>query len=195
MRRHARARVAAAALCTVIVAGGAIADPEKSRRPAIEDLDVRTADGAYRVSFRVTGAFPSDVVELIESGVEVSFRHRVDVVSRRGFPWIGSRSLVRCEVVTTVTYDSLIRQYHLSRSLEFEPAEGEAPDPDEHDTDDVEEVRAWMTELRDVRVPVPTATDGRKPRKLRVQTNLGRRFVLLLFPAPREATAEFVLES
>lgn len=198
MTRTARARISAAvlftALCAGLVPASAATDPPEPGKPAIEDLDVRPGDRAFHVSFRVTGAFPTDVVELIESGVSVSFRHRVDVVSRRGFPWIGSRSLARCEIVTTVSYDSLIRQYHLSRRIEIEPDDGEPVGPVTRDTDSVDEVRAWMTELRDIRVPLP-ASDGPAPRKLKVQTHLGRRFVLLVFPASRGASAEYALGS
>ena len=163
--------------------------------PAIRDLTVRALDGELRVSFRVDGAFSQDTLDRLESGIPVTFRHRVEVLSRRPVPLLPSRVLGRTTVEATARYDSLTRQYSVLRRTEREEPEDSALTLEETmlTTASLSEMESWMASVQDV--PLQGVTPATSDRKLRVKvkTVLGRRY-RFLFPTSYSAAAEQSLD-
>lgn len=162
----------------------------------IEGLDVRPREGGLSVSYSVTGALSDDLLDRIHSGIELTFRHRVELLGKRVVPLFPRKTLGRTLVITTVKYDALTRRYRMERRVTGKdwPQDLEPPDRVDHRSSTrVEDVIAWMTEVNDVPLPGKAALKATKA-KLRVRSELGRRFVLLLFPATRAATEERSLD-
>jgi hypothetical protein len=167
-----------------------------AERPSVDGLEGRRDGERVLVSFRVSDAFSEDTLERVESGLRVTFRHRIEILGRRTLGIFPPRVLAKTVVETTVEYDSLTRQYALSRTTTRRTKrKKDAPEPAEEasTTDSSEEMRRWMSELRGVPVfdPAHDLTTG-EPR-LRVESTIGRRYVMLIFPASISASAELRL--
>lgn len=184
-------------LAASIVAGaGRAAEPADPSRAAILDLEVARSDEEVRVSFRVEGAFPVEMLERIHSGIPVTFRHRVELVARRPFPLVPSKVLGSVLVETTAKYDSLTRQYYLSLRTVRGEQEAEAAVEASSITSSLSEMQSWMTILREVTLPSPPPQDLARGRlRVRVRAVLGRRFRFFIFPASYAASGERRLES
>lgn len=187
------------ALASIVLAG-ALAAPhdglsEELAPARIENLEVRSDEDAIRVSFDLRDAFDEEVLDRIRSGLAVTFRHRVELLARRLIPVVPSKVLGRTVIETSARYDSLTRQYYLSRRTTCDPC-GPSSEPviDEASTvaTDLTDAQAWMSSLRDVLLPAPPADNERKLR-VRVRSVLGRRYRLLIFPTEDSADAEQVL--
>jgi len=181
------------AIAALVLLGGARAALAK---PAIDGLEARFEGERLYVSFDVTDAFSEDTLERIQSGIPVSFLHRIDIVRKRVMLW-PAKDLARTRVVTEATYDSLTRQYSLLRRTEFKTRRKDdalPPDEQRRTTESQEEMKRWMTELRDVPVYDPSRELPDDGLRLRVESSLGRHFVLLIFPSTIDASAERRLE-
>lgn len=186
------------ALVAILVALASAGVAPAAERVRVEDLDVAREGDTVVVGYRLAGSIPDDVVERLDAGFAVTFRHRVELVLRRSYWLTPSRLLHRCEIETTATYDSLTKQYRLERVTRHDvPDEEPIPETVESATTaSVDEVRDWLTELDDVALPADGLDDapGRRGR-VRVSSVLGRRYVLFVFPSAISASAEADLES
>jgi hypothetical protein len=179
-----------------VLAGPAdVASPEAPAPAAIENLEVRAAEDGLKVSFDLRGAFDEDVVDRIQSGLAVTFRHRVELLARRLVPVIPSRVLGRTVIETSARYDSLTRQYYLTRRTTRDPA-GHGMEPAVEDESAVaasmQDTEAWMSSFREIPLPAPPPENERKLR-VRVRCVLGRHYRLLIFPTDDAVDAEQVL--
>lgn len=147
--------------------------PVFARDAKIQDLRVELFGNRFQASFRVEGAFTAEVEERIASGLETSFRHRVRVYRKRT-GWFDNL-LREKEVTTTVKFDSLTKQYTLSRRLD-----GELRVTDY--TEDPEEMRLWMSELREI--PLGAAEEFSLTDRVyvKVKSNIRSRFFLFFIP-------------
>ncbi len=164
-------------------------------RASIGGLGARLDADRAIVSFHVDHGLPAETIERIHAGIEVTFKHRVDVVALRWFP-IPDKTLARTLIKTRAGYDSLTGRYSLLRSIEFKTARkgAIAPRQERRSTDSVDEMRRWMTEFEEVPVYDPARLlEGRKLR-VRVRSELGRRYLLLIFPSTIDARADCSLE-
>ncbi len=139
----------------------------------IRDLQVRNTPGDMHVSFVLEGAFTEEVDEQIRSGLPVTFVHYVEVLHRRT-AWFDD-TLIRKTVSSTVTYDTLTRQYRLTRSVDGEVVQTEV-------TDRLEEMQRFMTSVEDLRLGDPSDLPGDRRLSLRVKSRIRRRFVLFFIP-------------
>lgn len=162
----------------------------------IKDLEVRTLHGELRVSFRVEGAFSQETLERLESGIPVTFRHRVEVLARRAFPLLPWRVLGRTTVEATAKYDSLTRQYSLLRRIRREVPEDPASAVEETTltTALLSETESWMASVPDVPLPGVAPVMADQKLRVKVKTVLGRRY-RFLFPTSDSAAAERLLGS
>ncbi|HKY33766.1 MAG TPA: DUF4390 domain-containing protein [Candidatus Polarisedimenticolia bacterium] len=133
-----------------------------------------TAHDLY-ASFSVRDAFDEDVRERLASGLPVEFTHYVEVARRRAL-WF-DKTVLRKTITTTVTFDTLTRQYSLSKKVNDEVAETSVA-VNEAD------MERWMTRLDQVRLGDPALMEGLEEGSLyiRVKSRLVRRFVLLFIP-------------
>ena len=165
-------------------------------KAVIRDLDVGRQEGGFRISFRVSKALSEDFFDRVHSGITLTFRHKVELLGRRIAPLLPRKTLGRTLVFTSVSYDSLTRQYELERRTigKIWPKGHTLPDRVEHgNTTSTEDMQNWMTVLREVPLPGDPSAKGVRLR-VRVRSELGRRFVFLFFPATRSATQEQTLE-
>lgn len=177
-------RRATSAAFVAIALGGLSANAGSGlERAWIADLAAAPAGESLRVSYRIEAGLPDDVVERLHSGADIVYRHRIEVIHPRG-GLLPTKVLERRVVETRATFDALTRQYRLSRRTRDDGA-GE---PEERVTAELSEVDAWMTSIR---TSVPGVDRAKRPRaRVRVRANLGRKFVLLLFPSHHSASAE-----
>lgn len=144
----------------------------------VADLVAGPADLGLEVSYRVEGAFPGAVEERLHSGFEIVYEHRVELVAERA--WWANRTREVAAFETAATYDSLTHRY----SLELRAHDGSSGGPasERRVTDSVDEVRRFLTEVRGLRVAVPSELAGQERLELRVSCRLGRRWLLWMFP-------------
>lgn len=153
-------------------------------KPRIDELEIDRHGNTLRVSFVVSRGLSDDAIERIHSGVTVTYQHRIEVLARRVVPLWPARLVARLRVETEASYDAITRRYELTRRL-WVGTEQRGVDHDS--TESLEAVRTWMTELDEL----PELTLPDSPRlKLRIESALGRRYVLLVFPARVLASAE-----
>jgi hypothetical protein len=189
------AGVLLAQLFAIPVLGGE--SDEVPSKPSIDGLITRLESGRAIVSFRVAHGLSDEALERIDSGIQVELRHRLEVVSKRAIPLTPAKVLARTVIHTRAEYDALTRRYALERVVEFRgPHKKQAPPPTEEQrfTTSADEMRAWMTQLDDIAVydPVEPFSEDEQLR-VRVDSSLGRRYVLLIFPSSLTASAELPL--
>lgn len=180
-----------------LVAGTLFAVPvvhsASPQKPQIVELDAALAKRGVTVSFRVQSAFTADSLERIASGMEVEFRHRVELLVRRAIPVWPSRVLSRVEISVSIHYDSLTHQYKLTRSIEREvdgkPVEG-AEGLEELLTPSQDEAQEWMTRVDALTLSLPEREWGDRAPRLHVRSWFGRRYRFYLFPMADAVEAE-----
>jgi hypothetical protein len=144
-----------------------------SRAAGIDALKVDLHDGQFRVSFHLDGAFTPDVEELLSSGLPISFRHTLRAYRRRA-TWL-DRLVSQKAVTTTAHFDTLTKQYRLSRSVDEQMA-------DTRLTDKPEEMKTWMTLIEGVDLPVEAAGEPQDRYYIRVKSEIQKRFVFFFIP-------------
>jgi hypothetical protein len=167
-------------------------------KPAIAELSARLEDDRALISFRLTGAMNDEREELIHSGIPVVFRHKLEVRSKRTFTGIPMppRLLARTIVETRVEYDSLTRRYDLMRRILHMTRNKKDRPPTEEQrliTESLEEMRLWMSELSEISIFDPSRALRGEKLRVNVEVSLGRRYILMIFPATISMSAEIPL--
>lgn len=166
------------------------------RRPIVEDLTTALDGDRVLVSYRVARAFDEELLERILSGIPVEFRHRLEVVDKRRFWLVPDRVVARTILTSQVEFDSMTQSFGLSRSMEQRSHDGSAVPPAVEQrlrTEDVAVVEDWLTALHDIPVDDPARELPAGPLEVRIEVELGRRYVLLIFPATVSADARSAL--
>ncbi len=102
------------------------------------ELTPLARDGRVLVSFRMTGAFTSEVLAAIHSGITVTFVY--DIELKRASAWWLDRTIAATTVAASVRYDNLTRKYHVTRR-----SDGRIERADTTDREDA--VRVWLTDF------------------------------------------------
>ena len=139
----------------------------------IRDLQVRNTPSDLTVSFTLHGAFSEEIREQIQSGLPVTFHHYLEIVQRRT-AWFDN-TLVKKTVSSTVTFDTLTRQYRMTRSVNEEVVETAV-------TELAGEMELFMAGVDRLRVCDPGELPGDRDLALRVKSRMRRRFVLFFIP-------------
>jgi hypothetical protein len=167
LRRPLRAIVLVLAVCFTALGAAEAA-------PRVVGLSAEWTEAGYRASFRLQGGFEQPILDTIASGLPVTFEYRIEVYQRRPM-WIDLVHLQQM-VKVSVDYDSLTRQYSLTREVAGQVVESLS-------TEKPEEMRRWMSEISDVDVGALSDTvelTGRE--QLRVKCRLASDFVFFFFP-------------
>jgi len=177
-RRASRAALlAAAALCAAFLAApGASRAAIESNPPdgaEIGDLRVENTPHDLLASFTLRGGFSPDILEQIESGLPVTFNHYVEINKRRPL-WFDS-TIVKKIISASVTYDTLTRQFRLSRSVNGEVVATDV-------SDKRAEMQRFMTSVDRLRLCDPSDLPSDEPLYLRVKSRVQKRFVLFFIP-------------
>ena len=135
--------LAAVALIALLQEPALVEQPQETR---IEDLRATRTPAGISVSFRVAGAFDEELLDRLNSGIPVRFKHRVRVMAKRGIPLTPAKEIGRTRVETEVTYDALTGQYALVRETDFRQKGDAPPQRDAARTTSSEtEMRRFMT--------------------------------------------------
>lgn len=186
-------RVTAALALAVGLALGSLANADDAPEPVIAGLEVHIEGGALQVSFRTESAFGPESLERLQSGMTLVFRHRIELLARRAVPLMPLRVLARTIVEASARYDTLTRQYYLERRTVREVPEetrDAAPGLSTAATSSLAEAQTWMTEVAELPMPAPTPEASLRKPRIRVRTETGRRYRLLIFPFVDAAEAE-----
>ena len=87
----------------------------------------------------------------------------------------------------------MTRRYDLLRRVEHrmrQKKQGPLTEEQRKLTDSLEEMRDWMTRFDEIPVFDPTRELRGRAMRVRVEVNLGRRYVLFVFPGTRSVSAE-----
>ena len=129
----------------------------------------RIPEGAVRVSYRVDGALGPQVRKNLESGIPVTFVHKLSVMRRRALFF--DKLLVRETIEATATLDTLTRRYTLTRKVNELP-------PETATTDRAAEADRWLTVVGEHVIALPE--DANKGSlELRVKTEYETNYYLL----------------
>jgi len=166
-------RIAVLSLCCWLLASWVFA----AETPQIAQIETEVDGDGIRVAARLVDAFPREVEQRLESGLEISFEYKVRLRRRRRR--IPDRTVSERYVVVTTQYSSLTRMFKLSRRVD-----GTVIDSDL--TERAEVMRDWMTRLDHLLLFEPRDYDSPGQYYVSVKTKLQRRFELLFIPADVE---------
>jgi hypothetical protein len=158
-----------------IFGGLALALAMESPLSAAEIVDlvpVIRGDGIL-VSFRVEDAFSDDIVQAIETGLEVSFRYNVELKRVRRV-WLDEKAASR-RIRTTVAYDNLTKRYSMTREIDGEIDVTKV-------VDNPEAMRRFMTTVESLMLFDVSSMEKNEEYYLRVNGVMKDRNVLLLIP-------------
>lgn len=180
--------LAASAAVGPVIAGG-------DERVRVEDLVVRSSGDVAEVSYHLAGTIPDDIIERLGAGITITFQHRIDLLQKRSFfvmPW---RTVHRCEIEATATYDSLTKQYALERAVRHRPSRGDPPEEirETRTTESVDDIPGWIATVSGIEMPLTELRPTGGRARVKVESVLGRRYVLGMFPSAISAGAEFDL--
>jgi len=172
-----RRRLAEVAVALIVLGGLAAVQASPERPPAkgaeIHGLQVENTPSDLFVSFALRGAFTPEIREQLDSGLPITFNHYVEIVHRRA-AWFDSTRVEKV-ISTTATYDTLTRQYRLTRSVNGQMVETSL-------SDKAAEMERFMTEVERQRICDPTDLEGDRSLVLRVKSRVQKRFVLFFIP-------------
>lgn len=143
------------------------------RGAEIEQLQVRTGEQSFQVDFRLTGAFTQEVEELLASGLPITFQHTVRALRRRA-TWL-DRLVAERVITTTANFDTLTKQYRMSRAVDGQMV-------DTLLTDKPEEMKTWMTAIERVELPWEGKVQPVDRCYVKVKSEIQKRFVFFFIP-------------
>ena len=167
----------------------------RQRKAHIADLRVERNGDQLQVSYRLENGFSEELIEKIEAGIPVSFRHRVEVTTRHWLPLWPRGTVAVTTAETTVTYDSLTHRYELSRVVETTSrGKGKSrPRTQQASTVFASEARAWMSDIS-MLPPLDLSTlPIDMNARVRVESALGRKWIVLV-PTRRVVSKDHKLE-
>ena len=169
-------------LLTVCLISGLSAAPALGS-PAITHLTAERNGETYQAACRLEGALTPDVEEEISAGLPTSIEYRLNLYRRRTafFDQLVLKRRIEC----TARYDTLTKQYTLTRRLDGELQDTKV-------TDDAAVMRGFMTELHGV--PIVKADDLQPDETyyLKAKSNLGLVWRFYLIPWPMDTDWERV---
>jgi hypothetical protein len=183
---------AAGALAALLAGVPVLADGE--RAPAIADLATEWRSEVLWVGYRVADGLTAEARERIQSGLPFALEHRLEIVTRRPLPLWPARVHARAVVTSRVSYDALTGRYDVVRTIERRRRGSEPTEEEERLTTSSEiEMQEFMTRVPPLALYEAETVAPSRPLRVRVESDLGRRFLLLLFPARLSVTAERTL--
>ncbi len=148
----------------------------------VERLEINNRDDTLTVSYRVSGTFTKDIIERIQSGIETAFEHRIKIYKKVPIFPVG-KTLVERIILTSVRYDSLTKQYSLSKKVDDQTVETSVADT-------LDKVEKWMTEVNDFKMIGIEGIRGKKKYFLKVRASLAPNFLLFIIPYDYSASKE-----
>ncbi|GMR24567.1 MAG: hypothetical protein BMS9Abin37_3127 [Acidobacteriota bacterium] len=138
----------------------------------VELVPVIRSEGIL-VSFRVEDAFDEEILQAIESGLEVSFRYNVELRQVRR-AWLDKKTASR-QIQNTVAYDNLTKRYSLTREIDGEIDATEL-------VDNPDAMRRFMTSFESLLLFDVSFMEPNEEYYLRMNGVMRDRNLLLLIP-------------
>jgi len=145
----------------------------RGRAAQIDQLHVALNGGQLHVDFRVSGAFTDEVEEVIASGLPVTFHHVLRAYRRRP-AWVDQRIAEKI-ITTSVTYDTLTKQYSVSRTVDGQMVGTLV-------TDKADDMKTWMTLFENIELPCEQAVEALDHYYVKVKSEIQNRFVFFFIP-------------
>jgi hypothetical protein len=145
----------------------------RGRAAEIDQLQVDAHGRQFDVAFRLAGAFTEEVEEVIASGLPVTFHHTIRAYHRRT-AWI-DQLVAEKVITTTVNFDTLTKQYHMSRSVDDQLV-------DTLLTDKPAEMKSWMTVIEKIDLPRDSESEPLDRYYVKVKSEIQKRFVFFFIP-------------
>jgi hypothetical protein len=179
----------------LMLAGSPVLRAAEAEGPAIEGLTITRENGGVTVSFEVVRGLSEEDLNRVHSGIPLKFHHRAEIMGKRILGMFNRKMLSRTVVITTAQYDTLTRRYDLTREIRGKSWPKDAKPPDrveEATTTSVDEMQAWMTVIDGL--PLPDPPDVAEQVKVKVRSELGKKFVMMVFPSNYTVYAETWVE-
>jgi hypothetical protein len=185
-------------VAVALLQGAPPKEVRESVKPTVAELTATLNENRDRatVSFRIENGLSEDALEKIHSGIAVDLSYRLRMTSKRWalFP---RKEEARTRIEVVAAYDSLTGQYELTRTIEIRSGrKRDRPPPivESRETTSRDEMRRWMTEFEEIPLYDPGHPFEGTGLRVKLDSDLGRRYVMLVFPATIDASAEFDLE-
>jgi hypothetical protein len=151
-------------------------------RARVADLQIERDGDRLQVSYRLDNALTEELVEKLQAGIPIRFRHRVEVTTRHWMPLWPDRSVASATVETSAKYDSLTHRYELTRITETSSKGKGKSAPVKHESSTVlrPEAESWMTDLSALPALDLSALPDGTTARVRVESALGRKWVVLV---------------
>jgi len=169
-------------LLTICLITGLSAAPALGS-PAITHLAAERNGDTFEASCRLEGALTPDVEEEIAAGLSTSIEYRLNLYRKRTAFF--DQVVVKHRIECTTRYDTLTKQYTLTRRLDGELQETRV-------TDDPAAMRGFMTELHGVPLVRAEELQPGEEYYLKAKSNLGLLWRFYLIPWPRDTDWERV---
>lgn len=161
-------------LCVLLAAATVATAAQPDDSPRVRLLEVLDRGYELTVSFRVENAFDERIASKLEAGLEIRFRHQVEIRRRR--TWWFERNLAQKKVVTMAIRNTLTGLFTLNRIVDGGIVETQT-------TSDMEEVRDFLSQVDNLTIPLPAGLPRDRRTEVRVRAVLETRF-FLFFPYP-----------
>lgn len=173
---------------------GHAADVERNR-PSMQIRFAEREGLIVNLGFVVEGGMSDDALERLRSGLDVTQRHSIDLVTRRTAVW-PAKIQARMRVETAARYDSLTARYELTRVVRCSVRKKKYDTlvDERKGTESIAEVIEWMTRFESLPSLELDEDIGDPELKLRIDSTLGARYLWYIFPARLIVGAEYKLE-
>lgn len=132
-------------------------------------LKCRRQGSTVLVSYHLDGAIGPEVRSSLDSGITVTFIHKLTVWKRRAFFF--DKSLVSRKIEASASLDTLTQQYTLRRVVDGSVTESSS-------TDRVDEVERWLSDVHNATIQLPD--DGNRGSiELRVKAEYQPNYYVL----------------
>ena len=151
--------------------------PARAQAPAdalatVKEMKCMKESAGVIVSFRLDGALGPEDRATIESGIPVTFVHRLTIFKRRQLFF--DKSLARRTVEVAASLDTLTKQYTLNRTIDG-VASGSST------TDSYEVAERWLSEVNRLEIALPPDVT-KQNIELRVRSEYRHIYAVYLFP-------------
>lgn len=138
----------------------------------IDALQCQIKGSQVVASFHLVGALGDEDRSSLESGIKLTFVHRVSLYRRRVLFF--DKQLASRTVEVSATLDTLTKQYTLTRSIDGGAATTSS-------ADDFDGAQKWLTEVAHFTLPIPDG-EARETLELRVSSEYRHIYAVYLFP-------------
>ncbi len=130
------------------------------QKATIKDIQVRRADGVWKVSFDVENCFTEKMEEAIQSGIPTTFTFYINLQQKRG--WWKDRKLASVELRHTVQYYPIQKVYQIKLGEDHSALAASS----------LEEARKMMSRVKEFKIRSSSPFEPGVPAYFRIKAEL-----------------------